>query len=111
MLDPAPAPDARHLRVFLSYSRKDLERAELLRLHLVAAGFAAYLDNHAILPGEPWQGRLASLIQAADSVVFLLSPHSVASPVCDWEVNEAERLTKRIIPVVAADPQADKVPQ
>ena len=46
----------------------------------------------------------------ADSVVFLLSPRSVASKVCNWEVNEAERLEKRVLPVVIEDSPADSVP-
>ncbi len=102
--------NAHDLHVFLSYSRKDLSTAERLRDQLIARGFSAYLDKHDILPGEPWQERLAQLIGLADTVVFLLSPDSVASPVCDWEVNEAERLGKRILPVVIRDAPADAVP-
>lgn len=97
-------------KVFLSYSRKDLATAERLRDRLIAAGFEAYLDKHDILPGEPWQERLARLIETADTVAFLLSPDSVASPVVDWEVNEAERLAKRILPVVIRDADPEKVP-
>jgi WD40 repeat protein len=104
------AVDDKDLNVFISYSRKDLSAAEGLRDRLIADGFSAHLDQHDILPGEPWQDRLAALIRTADSVVFLLSPDSVASPICDWEVNEAERLGKRILPVVIRDPDPDTVP-
>jgi TIR domain len=104
------AADDKDLKVFVSYSRKDLAAAEGLRDRLTAHGFGAYLDQHDILPGEPWQDRLAALVKTADSVVFLLSPDSVASPTCDWEVNEAERLGKRILPVVIRDPDPGAVP-
>lgn len=90
-------------RVFLSYSRKDRDSATLLVAHLNDAGFEAYLDTKDILPGEPWQERLGGLIANADAVVFLLSPSSIASSVCDGEVNEGERLGKRIIPLVLHD--------
>lgn len=103
-------PADRPPQVFLSYSRKDLAKAELVRDRLKAAGFAAYLDKIDILPGEPWKERLAKLIEKADSVVFLLSPDSVASEICDWEVNEAERLAKRILPLVIRDASPDVVP-
>jgi len=103
---PAEAP----LEVFISYSRTDLIAAERLRDSLIAAGFGAYLDKHDILPGEPWQERLALLIEKAGTVIFLMSPNSVASKICDWEVNEAERLAKRILPVVLRDTDADEVP-
>src|ERR1700756_771739 len=89
-----------HLSVFISYSRQDIVRAELLRDQLIAKKCEAYLDRHDILPGEPWQDRLAKLIEVADTVVFLISPESVTSEVCDWEVNEAERLGKQLLPVV-----------
>jgi hypothetical protein len=109
-LSGEPLTDTR-LQVFLSYSRKDLATAERLRDALIPRGFGAYLDKHDILPGEPWKERLAHLIETADTVVFLLSPDSVASAVCDWEVNEAERLGKRILPVVIRDASADAVPR
>ena len=98
-------------RVFISYSRKDGDFAERLRDALRLRGFEAYLDKHDILPGEPWQERLSGLIKTADTVIFCLSPNFVASPVCDWEVNEAERIGKRLLPVVAADTPGEGVPQ
>ena len=54
----------------------------------------------ATAPGEPWKERLAGLIAAADTVVFTVSPDSVASTICTWELEESTRLGKRIIPVV-----------
>ena len=105
------APDLdQHLNVFISYSRQDLDRAERLRDQLIDRKCEAYLDRHDILPGEPWKERLAKLIEVADTVVFLISPESVTSEVCDWEVNEAERLGKRLLPVVIRETPADVVP-
>jgi formylglycine-generating enzyme required for sulfatase activity len=98
------------LAVFISYSRSDLVRAEQLRDQLRLQRFEAYLDRHDILPGEPWQERLAKLIEAADVVIFLISPDSVASEICDWEVNEAERLGKRLLPLVIRETPTNLVP-
>ena len=98
-------------RVFLSYSRKDDRFAENLRDQLIEHSFDAYLDKHDILPGEPWQERLGGLIAAADTILFCVSPHSVASEVVDWEVNRAEELNKRIIPVVVTDTDTNSVPE
>ena len=44
--------------------------------------------------------RLGALIRDADTVVFVLSPSSARSKTCAWEVEEAVRLGKRIIPVL-----------
>ncbi|MFI4998103.1 MAG: TIR domain-containing protein, partial [Hyphomicrobiales bacterium] len=52
-------------------------------------------------PGELWQERLAGLIAACDTVVFVVSPDSVSSSVCAWEIEESFRLGKKLIPVVA----------
>ncbi|MEO1407930.1 MAG: toll/interleukin-1 receptor domain-containing protein [Pseudomonadota bacterium] len=46
------------LRVFISYSRKDLSIAEGLREGLVDRGIEAFLDVHDIAPGEDWKDRL-----------------------------------------------------
>lgn len=98
------------MRVFLSYSRMDLPAAEKLRRELMDVDFEAYLDQHDISKGEPWRERLAGLIQNADVMLFLISPDSISSEVCDWEINEAERLGKRLIPVVIRDTPNVKVP-
>jgi hypothetical protein len=68
---------------------------------LAARGFDAFLDKTDIAPGEPWKERLGGLIAAADTVVFAISPDSVASSICTWELEESTRLGKRLIPVVA----------
>ncbi len=104
MTEQTPAPDAEagnRAKVFISYSRKDLSFAQMLVEALAARGFDAFLDKTDIAPGEPWKERLGGLIAAADTVVFAISPDSVASSVCSWELEESARLGKRLIPVVA----------
>jgi hypothetical protein len=88
------------LRVFISYSRDDLDFADQLDFALRLQGFETTLDRHAISGGEEWKQRLGNLIREADTVVFVLSPTSAASQVCAWEVDEAPRLGKRILPVL-----------
>src|SRR5712692_4944686 len=99
-MPPAPAIDQPAAKVFISYSRKDSAFAEQLVAALGERHFAAYLDTKDIAPGEAWQQRLGKLILAADAVVFLLSPDAVTSPICRWEVEEAVRRQKRVLPVV-----------
>jgi TPR repeat protein len=88
------------LRVFISYSRDDLDFADQLDIALRLYGFETSLDRHAISGGEEWKCRLGNLIREADTVVFVLSPVSAVSDICAWEVEEAAQLGKRIIPVV-----------
>lgn len=88
------------MRVFVSYSRVDRAFADDLVLGLTACGFEAYIDREDIAAGEEWPKRLAGLIMQADTVVYVISPDSTASPQCAWEVTETLRVSKRLLPVV-----------
>ena len=85
--------------VKISYSRNDLDFADQLNAALEACGFECFIDRHGISGGEDWKQRLGNLISEADTVVFVLSPASAHSDICAWEVEEAARLGKRILPV------------
>src|SRR5262245_12010422 len=92
----ADSPDKAKFRVFISYSRDDLDFADQLNAALHACGFDCVMDRHDIPGGEVWKQRLGTLIREVDTVVFVLSPTSARSEICAWEVEEAERLGKRI---------------
>jgi len=94
------APDRGKLRVFISYSRDDLYFADQLDEALYACGIECLVDRHGISGGEDWRRRLGNLISEADTIVFVLSPSAARSEVCAWEVEEAARLSKRILPVI-----------
>lgn len=102
---------SRKLKVFLSYSRKDSAFAQELLAALELLGFDAYLDKEDIAPGEPWEERLGNLIRLADTVVFIISPNSVASQHCNWEVDETARAGKRLVPIILAQVPDSNVPE
>lgn len=97
------------LKVFISYSRDDLKFADQLVAALDLTGFDAFLDREGISGAENWKTRLGDLIRDADTVVFVLSPSSARSDVCGWEVDEAMRLKKRVVPVLCR-PLEDPAP-
>jgi hypothetical protein len=98
------------LNVFISYSRRDaLDFADQLAKALEILEFLPILDREGISGGEAWKDRLGQLILECDTVVFVMTPESAESPICAWEVEEAQRLAKRILPVVAM-PLARKTP-
>jgi tetratricopeptide (TPR) repeat protein len=101
----------RKTRIFISYSRKDIDFANLLCTQLLESGYQVLLDKTDIAPGEPWQERLSNLIKDADAIIFSVSPHSAASTVCQWEVNESSRLGKRILPVVIDPIETGALPE
>jgi hypothetical protein len=88
------------LKVFVSYNRGDLDIADQLVAVLEWQGFQVFIDRKGIHGAEGWKERLGQLILASDTIVFLLSPDSAQSEICAWEVDEAARHGKRIIPVL-----------
>jgi hypothetical protein len=108
-IQPAAPSDADRLRVFISYARNDAgDFAEYLVVALKLAGFDAYFDRHDIAKGEDWEARLGDLIAKSDTVVFVITPASVQSIRCGWEVKHTLSLRKRLVPVQwIAVPEAD----
>jgi TIR domain len=96
----AVSPDKGKLRVFISYSRDDLRFADQLNAALNACDFDCIMDRQGISGGEDWKIRLGALISETDTVVFVLSPTSARSEICAWEVKEATRVGKRILPII-----------
>lgn len=97
-------PGSEKTKVFVSYSRRDRERVSRLVDALEAQGhIEVFRDTEDILPTEEWRTRLESLIGQADTIVFCLSPDSAASKECEWEVAVADKLSKKIAPVVIED--------
>ena len=92
----------RKAKVFVSYSRDDIDFADQLVAALEGTGFDALIDRHSIPGGEDWKSQLRHMIIEADSIVFALSPRSAASKLCEWEVEEADQHNKRLIPIVCA---------
>jgi hypothetical protein len=95
----ASAPEE-SLKVFVSYSRSDKAFAADLVLGLTACGFEAYIDREDIAAGEAWEQRLQALISEADTIVYVISPESISSKHCGWELEKSLALSKRVLPVV-----------
>ena len=86
--------------VFLSYSRRDRQFVLRLASALEAGDWRVWVDQEDIPPAAEWRDELAAGIRAAHTFVFVLSPDSVASAFCRWELEQAVALGKRLIPVV-----------
>lgn len=91
---------AGRLKVFVSYSRADLDFADQIVLALKDRGFEPLMDRHSIDAAEKWKDRLGALLLSCDTVVFILTEPSAQSKTCAWEVERAAELGKRMIPIV-----------
>ena len=80
-IDPA-AVERSTAKIFISYSRRDLDFAERLDAALKARDFDTLIDRSEIYALEDWWKRIEVLIAQADTIVFVLSPDAVTSDVC-----------------------------
>jgi WD40 repeat protein len=98
------------LKVFVSYSRRDREIADAIVAALEASGFEMIIDRRDLPYGEEWQHELSDFIRSCDTVIWLVSPDSVASQWCNWELGEVARTRKRLMPVRVRDIDPAKLP-
>ncbi len=89
------------VRVFVAAARADASFADQIGAFLHNAGFQPLLDRYES-GGHGWQDRLAPLIDDADALVLVVSEASASSDQCVWEVEEAQRLGKRVVLVLPA---------
>jgi hypothetical protein len=97
-------------RVFISYSRKDMDFADQLEAALKTRGFEPLIDRTEIYAFEDWWRRIQALIIKADTVIFALSPDAISSPTCQKEVAFAASLNKRFAPIVWRSVDVANVP-
>ncbi|MCE7861833.1 MAG: TIR domain-containing protein, partial [Chloroflexi bacterium CFX2] len=62
-----------------------------------------WVDWEDIPPAVGWLDQILQGIEQADAFIFLVSPDSVASEVCNVELEHAHKNAKRIIPIVVRD--------
>lgn len=86
--------------VFISYSRKDKTFTERLFAALAARGRDAWVDWEGIPYSADWWREICAGIDAAETFLFIISPDSLVSMVCNQEIAYARDNHKRIIPVI-----------
>jgi hypothetical protein len=96
------------IKVFLSYSHKDMRFRDQLEVHLAVLkrqGVISVWNDRQIGKGEEWEGHLDRSLEEADIILFLVSADFLASDYCyDLEVKRAlERHyagEARVIPII-----------
>jgi len=101
---------AAKFKVFLSYSRADDRPADALVAALEARGFIVRIDRRDLPYGEKWQNELAGFIKEADAIVFMVTPRSVTSQWCKWELAQVAAQSKRMVPVVHEHVPPEELP-
>jgi TIR domain len=96
--------------VFISYSRADNTFVARLYEALVEAEKDVWLDAMKIRPQGDWRSELKRGIEGAGAFAFVISPDSLASEVCAFELQHAVVHRKRIVPLLRRSPEARGIP-
>ena len=67
------------MQIFLSYAHEQKAEAEPIAIALHARGHDVFFDRDDLPSGTEYNERIENAIKASDLMVFLLSPHSIAS--------------------------------
>jgi WD40 repeat protein len=97
--------------IFISYSRRDLEFAGRIVQALAQNQLDTWIDWKSIPKGEDWEKEIYHGIEEADAFLFLISPFSVVSEMCNKEIAYAVKNNKRILPIFIADVEDAQVYQ
>lgn len=91
-------------KIFVSHSSVDKPFVRKLASAIERAGFAVWLDEKELMPGDPLARRIGEALDNARVVLVVVSAASIASRWLAFELNKAsERMVKgecRVIPVV-----------
>ncbi len=89
--------------IFISYSRQDISIAGKIVNALANNNLDTWIDWKSIPKGEKWVEEIYRGIEEADAFLFLISPDSVSSDMCNREIEHAVANGKRILPIVIRD--------
>lgn len=89
-------------RVFVSYSRNNLDAVTQLIKDLQDVGINAWHDQ-TLTGGQRWWENILANIRECDIFIFALSPESWDSEACRSELGYVVQLGKPILPVLVSD--------
>lgn len=88
------------MKVFVSSTRVDADWTHQLCAMLSDRGFKPTLDGRDVGSAEVWRPGITAALSDSEAVVFVLTDSSADAIECEWEIIEAQRLGKRVIPVM-----------
>jgi len=86
--------------VFISYSRRDIAFARLIREALQQSQIDTWIDWDRIPVGERWWQEITEAIEGANVFMLIISRNSLGSKVCRDEIELALQNHKRIVPIL-----------
>ncbi|HAI69454.1 MAG TPA: hypothetical protein DCM38_08470, partial [Gammaproteobacteria bacterium] len=103
--------DNQQTQVFFDYSYQEADFVSQLTQTLMRKGIVVWtnksIDPKNVIPSE--QDYLLEMLECADNLVYVLSPHTLESQYCEQQLAHALKLNKRVI--VLKRGNTDSVPQ
>lgn len=87
-------------KIFISYSRKDIDFVRKLAGDLEKASYDVWWDITDLRGGDDWVKTLPAAIEASQYFIIVLTPNSVKSEWVQKEYTQALGLRKKIIPLM-----------
>jgi TIR domain len=84
--------------------------ADELLAALEIRNFKVLIDRRDLPYGEELNPEIIDFIRGSDAVVFVVSPRSVRSAWCKWEVEQVKSESKRLVPIVLTPVPVDLLP-
>jgi hypothetical protein len=89
-------------KIFISYSRKDIDFVRKLAGDLEKADYDVWWDLTDLRGGDDWPRAIPAAIAASQSMIIVLSPNSIVSDWVEKEYTQALSLRRKIIPIMFA---------
>jgi len=87
-------------KIFISYSRKDMDFARKLAGDLEKAGYDVWWDISDLQGGDDWIQTIPAAIESSQFMLVVLSPDGIKSPWVQKEYTQALSLRRKIIPLM-----------
>ena len=97
-------------QVFLAHAEEDAAVMGKVRQSLHREGVTVWTSQTDIQTGEDFLQAIGRGIEEADNLVYLLSPNSLQSEYCQYELDYALSLNKRVIPMLVQATDTAQVP-
>src|SRR5689334_1097111 len=88
------------MRVFISYSRKDIQFAERLEDDLSLRDIEVWRDKTNIQPGSSWSDEIQNALDTSDTMLLIVTPDSMASQYVSDEWHYFLDNHKPLIPII-----------
>src|SRR5271157_1694713 len=97
--------------IFICYSHLDRDFALKLIQALKDSGKDVWIDRENLGPSTIWRTEIEEAIEGAVAFIFLLSIPSIQSAYCTREFEYAQKLKKKIIPILLPGITQNEVPE